>query len=399
MEGVGAVANVVINLSVKVATLCSQYAEDARSARSDIEELRDEVTTLRRAAKSARRLIKDQDGASLEASQDMEDALRESLNVLRKLVESLQYSTGRRAIIGVDAKVVRVDETMVSMEQRMLMHMLPTALGALHDSREEEDGATCLTGTRVELLRDIDDWVNSRKAPTVFWLNGMAGTGKSTISRTVAATAAMHRYLGASFFFKRGEIDRGNMSRFYTTITYQLVRSMPDLVPHIRAAIDGKDSIIEMSADKQFKKLILQPLMRVRNRNRTTLAIVVDGLDECDGDDDVRRLITLLSDFKDVKNFRIRVLITSRTELPIRLGFHDSRDHHRNFVLHEISETIVEHDVEIFLKFRLDQIRRNYNRSVSRDRHLPKDWPGPRDTATLVRMAGPLFIFATTERN
>ncbi|WAO86205.1 NACHT domain-containing protein [Fusarium falciforme] len=438
MEGVGAVANVVVNLSVKVATLCSQYAEDARSARSDIEELRDEVTTLRRAAKSARRLIRDQHGASLEASRDMEDALRESLNVLRKLVESLQYSTGRRfmrlfrirvlrwplkrrevnqkikrirrctkrinlalqvyqtAIIGVDAKVVRVDETMVSMEQRMLMHMLPTALGALYDSREEEDGATCLTGTRVELLRDIDDWVNSRKAPIVFWLNGMAGTGKSTISRTFAATAAMHRYLGATFFFKRGEIDRGNMSRFYTTIAYQLVRSMPDLVPHIRAAVDGTASIIEMSADKQFEKLILQPLMRVRNRNRTTLAIVVDGLDECDGGDDVRRLITLLSDFKDVKNFRIRVLITSRIELPIRLGFHDNRDHHRNFVLHEISETIVEHDVEIFLKFRLDQIRRNYNRSVSRDRHLPKDWPGPRDTATLVRMAGPLFIFATT---
>lgn len=96
MEGVGAVANVVVNLSVKVAALCSQYAEDARSARSDIEELRDEVTTLRRAAKSARRLIRDQHGASLEASRDMEDALRESLNVLRKLVESLQYSTGRR---------------------------------------------------------------------------------------------------------------------------------------------------------------------------------------------------------------------------------------------------------------------------------------------------------------
>ncbi|RTE75714.1 hypothetical protein BHE90_009845 [Fusarium euwallaceae] len=437
MEGVAAVANVVVNLSVKVATLCSQYAEDARSARTDIEELRDEVTALRRAAKSARRL-KDQHGASPEASRDMEDALRESLTVLRKLEQSLQYSTGRRfmrlfrirvlrwplkrrevnqrikrfrrctkrinlahqvyqtAIIGVDAKVVRVDETMVSMEQRMVMHRLPTALGALYDSREEEDGATCLTGTRVELLRDIDDWVNSRKAPTVFWLNGMAGTGKSTVSRTFAATAAMHRYLGASFFFKRGETDRGNMDRFYTTIAYQLVRSMPDIVPHIRAVIDGKNSVIEKSADEQFEKLILQPLIRIRNRTRTTLAIVVDGLDECDGDDDVRRLVTLLSDFKDVKNFRIKVLITSRSELPARMGFHDSRDHHRNFVLHEITETNVEHDVEIFLRLKLDQIRRNYNRSVSRERHLPKDWPGSRDTAMLVRMAGPLFIFATT---
>lgn len=98
MEGVGAVANVVavVNLSVKVATLCSQYAEDVRGGRHEIDELRDEVIALRRAAKSARRLLKDQHGASLEASRDMEDALRESLNVLRRLEENLQYSTGRR---------------------------------------------------------------------------------------------------------------------------------------------------------------------------------------------------------------------------------------------------------------------------------------------------------------
>lgn len=292
--------------------------------------------------------------------------------------------------------MVRVDETMVSMEQRMVMHMLPTALGALYDSREEEQGATCLTDTRVELLRDIDDWINSRKAPTIFWLNGMAGTGKSTISRTVATTTAMHRRLGATFFFKKGETDRGNMSRFYTTIAYQLVRSIPDIVPHIRSAIDGKDSVIEKSAGKQFEKLILQPLMQVRHRTRAILAIVVDGLDECDGDDDIQRLITLLCDLKDIKNFRVRVLITSRPELPVRLGFHDVRDHYRNLVLHDISDGLVEHDIEIFLRLRLDQIRRSYNRSVSRDRHLPKDWPGPRDTAALVGMAVPLFIFATT---
>ncbi|KAJ4319208.1 hypothetical protein N0V84_006490 [Fusarium piperis] len=441
MEGVGAVANVVavVNLSVKIVTLCSQYAEDARGgARHEIDELRDEVTALRRAAKSARRLLRDQHGASLEASRDMEDALRESLNVLRKLEENLQYSAGRRfmrlfrirvlkwpfkrrevnqrikrirrctkrinlslqvlqtAIIGVDSKMVRVDENMVSMDQRMVMHMLPTALGALYDSREEEHGATCLTDTRVELLRDIDDWINSRKAPPIFWLNGMAGTGKSTVSRTVATTTAMHRRLGASFFFKRGEADRGNISRFYTTIAYQLVRSIPGIVPHIRSAIDGKDSVIGKSAEKQFGKLILQPLMRVRHRTRTILAIVVDGLDECDGDDDIQRLITLLCDLKDIKNLRVRVLLTSRPELPIRLGFHDVRDHYRNLVLHEISDATAEHDIEVFLRLKLDQIRRNYNRSISRDRHLPKDWPGPRDTATLVRMAVPLFIFATT---
>jgi shikimate kinase len=39
---------------------------------------------------------------------------------------------------------------------------------------------------------------------SIFWLKGMAGTGKSTISWTVAESLKNTNYLGASFFFKRG---------------------------------------------------------------------------------------------------------------------------------------------------------------------------------------------------
>lgn len=59
---------------------------------------------------------------------------------------------------------------------------------------------------------------------TFFWLNGMAGTGKSTVSRTVAQTFADRGQLGGSFFFKRGERDRENASLLFTTIVHELVR-------------------------------------------------------------------------------------------------------------------------------------------------------------------------------
>ncbi|KAM0420376.1 hypothetical protein ACHAPT_011795 [Fusarium lateritium] len=441
MEGVGAAANViaVVDLSIKVISLCSQYAEDVRGAKSEIKELHNEVTTLRRVARSARRLLQRRRDADLEASRDMETALRESLKVLRELKKALRPKPARRLMrhlnlgvlkwpfksrevrrkirkvercsnllslslnvdqtdltIRIHSNVHRVDETTITIEQRTLMSMLPTALGALYGSRDEEHGALCLPNTRVQLLQEIDNWINNRQAPTIFWLSGMAGTGKSTISRTVAALSASHHHVGASFFFKRGEADRGTMARFYTTIAYQLVRSMPDLIPHIRAAIDGRDSVIEKSASQQFEKLILQPLMRVRHKNRVILTIVVDGLDECDGDNDVQRLISLLPGLKNIKNLRVRVLITSRPELPIRLGFHEIRGHYRDLVLHEIPETIVEHDIDVFFNHKLNEIRRTYNNSVSAGSHLPKHWPGPRDTTTLVNMAVPLFIFATT---
>ena len=67
----------------------------------------------------------------------------------------------------------------------------------------------CLHGTRVEILREIDVWSKNADGASIFWLNGMAGTGKSTIARTAARAFENEGRLGASFFFSRGEGDLG----------------------------------------------------------------------------------------------------------------------------------------------------------------------------------------------
>jgi hypothetical protein len=55
----------------------------------------------------------------------------------------------------------------------------------------------------VGLLEEICDWVDSEDERCI-WLNGLAGTGKSTIARTVARRYFEQKRLGASFFFSRG---------------------------------------------------------------------------------------------------------------------------------------------------------------------------------------------------
>jgi hypothetical protein len=54
----------------------------------------------------------------------------------------------------------------------------------------------------------------------MYWLNGAAGTGKvyNFSDCNLAQQLADKNQLAASFFFKRGEGDRGNASRFFTTI-------------------------------------------------------------------------------------------------------------------------------------------------------------------------------------
>ena len=60
---------------------------------------------------------------------------------------------------------------------------LPFADGAAYNSFTDHLDARCHEKTRVELRQTIQAWAEDINGKSIFWLNGMAGTGKSTISR------------------------------------------------------------------------------------------------------------------------------------------------------------------------------------------------------------------------
>jgi hypothetical protein len=226
----------------------------------------------------------------------------------------------------------------------------------------------------------------------------MAGTGKSTISRTVAQSLADRGILGASFFFKRGERDRGNAALLFTTIAAQLVAKDPDLAPHVRAAIEDDPSVTSKALREQFEKLILKPLGNLKGGTGGVkeVVLVIDALDECERDDDIRVIIYLLSQAKALTSVSLKAFLTSRPELPIQLGFGDIEGKYQDLVLHEIPKRVIEHDIAAYLDFELARIRKDHNALTSADRQLPPDWPGCHIAQALVEMAVPLFIFAAT---
>lgn len=172
----------------------------------------------------------------------------------------------------------------------------------------------------------------------------MAGTGKSQIARTVARVFADKGQLGASFFFKKGENDRGTAYKFSTTLAIDLMTHIPGLIPGITKAIDADPAISEKSLKDQFEKFILQPLLETTQAppNALGLIIVIDALDECEREEDIQVILQLLAQTHCHWPASLRTFVTSRPELHICLSFKQLLDGtYQDIILHNIpKETI-----------------------------------------------------------
>jgi hypothetical protein len=268
-----------------------------------------------------------------------------------------------------------------------LLSRLPYATDAAFNAYNRQHEPSCLQDTRVCLLQEINNWADSDDERFIFWLNGLAGTGKSTIARTVARKYFDQSSLGASFFFSKGGGDVGHAGKFFTTIAVELAKKSPSLLKHICDAVSENSNIANQSLGDQWRQLILGPLCKIDAPTR--YIIIVDALDECGNDKDIRIILQLLAEARSVTTVRLRVLLTSRPEIPIRYGFQNIPEaKYQDFVLHNISPSTINHDISIFLEYNLQLI--------AKEHYLQEGWPSADIIAKLVEKASGLFIWAAT---
>jgi len=280
--------------------------------------------------------------------------------------------------------VVRIQ----SLQQSTNIAKLPCAEGAAHNDwlRRHEDH--CLQDTRVELRKQIMDWCDDPNSKCIFWLNGMAGTGKSTIARTIALELAEKKRLAASFFFTRGKKDVSHSDMFFTTIAAQLAISLPVLRASISDAIDNNAHIFKQGPREQWNQLILNPLKNAPTQS-IQLVVVIDALDECDSMQDIQLILQLLAEAKDLATVRIKIFLTSRPEIPIFDGFRQlSSGAYQDFILYNIPLDTVNADISTFFVQKLLPLKAKHG--------LGTPWPGELIIEQLVERAAGLFIYAAT---
>ncbi|KAJ2915492.1 hypothetical protein MD484_g4894, partial [Candolleomyces efflorescens] len=274
-----------------------------------------------------------------------------------------------------------------------------TAPNALYDSEARYDPPKCDEDTRVEVLREITDWIKDRGATQkVLCMTGAAGAGKSALQQTTAETCSKSNTLGSGYFFGAADSTRNHTGTLVPTIAYQLGQHNPGLKRFIGSAVEEDELIFSKSLVSQINVLISEPVRRLREAGNLDLAsfryvVLIDGLDECQGEHNQARILTAIKKCLLDDDLPFRIFITSRPEWAIRSALQPGGE------LHELA-------YHIQLSDQYDataDIRRYLWRNLTELGHQSSDprarspgWFTQEDIEELVKAASGQFIYVAT---
>ena len=240
----------------------------------------------------------------------------------------------------------------------------------------------------MDVLWEIERWLTGEQEQHVFWLNGLAGTGKSTIAQTVAETAFADGKLGASFFCSRDFADRSNIRAIFPTLAFQLAYQYPQFRKELLQVLKARPDVGRGSPCSQMEMLVVRPL----KATHISTLIVIDALDECKDEQPASAILSILSRYVD-KIPHVKFFITGRPEPRIRSGFRltSLRPITAVFRLHDVERSLVDHDIKLYFRKQLAHIAKSRS-----DCDFAEGWPNPSDIDVLCRKAAGLFIYAST---
>jgi WD40 repeat protein len=272
---------------------------------------------------------------------------------------------------------------MTPVKNEYLKQLNPARMDAV--SRSE-----CLPDTRQNILKFIIDWLTTPyQGQNVFWLYGLAGSGKSTISTTIAEYFRELGRLGAFMFFDRNNATTNNPSAVIRTLAYKLAYSNPSIKAEVCSQIEVDPGIVEAPMHVQVTKLLLEPLSKLAIlHTQGPVIIIIDALDECGDPMSRKDLLSLLA--RNLAKFPhfFRFLVTSRREFDIE----GALSHRPNVVSKELDITDQSNvaDISNYLRYHMAAIAENGMFS------LAFDWPGEEYIQSLVQSSSGLFIWAST---
>ncbi|KJA20364.1 hypothetical protein HYPSUDRAFT_203855 [Hypholoma sublateritium FD-334 SS-4] len=279
-------------------------------------------------------------------------------------------------------------------------HLQAHVATAAFDSALKVDAPKCHPNTRQAVQDDIMNWVIPKEAVIriqwILWLNGAAGAGKSAIARSIVALCLARNIPIARFFFFRTDATRNSIQPVVATLLHQLIHQLPDLLAIVVPKIQSDPLIFTKSLETQLQCLIFEPLRQLhREGTLTSVVLLFDGVDECDGDENQTDLVLLIADFLKSRDLPIIAFFGSRAEIQLQQVF---RSHDVSASLLRLAlddHYLPDADIRLFLNDRFRQIKETHPFS----HHLKEDWPNTAHIEEIVDKSSGQFIYSSVVAN
>ncbi|KAJ7089965.1 hypothetical protein C8R44DRAFT_720349, partial [Mycena epipterygia] len=280
------------------------------------------------------------------------------------------------------------------------------ACDAFHNSAERYPQPKCHPETRTKMLEYLWNWAcgiepprkilpkrrgfvtTDKLASSLLWLHGPAGAGKSALAQSLCERLEAECCLTANFFFKRGHESRGNATRLFSTIAYQLAVILPQLNDTISQIVEKDPATVEKLFSMQLQKLIVEPCRQIIPGR--TVIIIIDGLDECRGEDVQQEILRCIGNSIQNPHSPVRFLISSRPESHIRKMFKGPSLN----ALH--CPVNIEQSFEDVRRYLLDEFARIHRQHRTTMAAIPTPWPSSEVVENLVKKSSGYFIYVST---
>ncbi|KAF7978742.1 hypothetical protein HWV62_44752 [Athelia sp. TMB] len=286
------------------------------------------------------------------------------------------------AILHTEIAVLSGFSQVEDIAKNVILLDMPYAKGTGNDLKK-----CCLPGTRTAVLSELHRWINlpdDVDTPQLLVLTGVAGCGKSAISRTIAQHYSERKKLGSAVFFEEADRAQRHCGNLLPTIS----RDMANLDARWRDAlyqvVKNNDALRQTKViSSQLENFILTPAKALNVAS--PVVIVIDALDES-GDRATRRELLLClaeSAFKLPSNFRL--LITARTEQDIWEAF-SGKNSVKIRPMESFVNATVDSDIATFAQSQLANVAHI----------LEKKMPNNEWCSRFVRASGGLFQWTAT---
>ncbi|KAF7342455.1 hypothetical protein MVEN_01834700 [Mycena venus] len=178
----------------------------------------------------------------------------------------------------------------------------------------DQSKSLCAAGTRVEIQADIFEWLSPQPGTKehIFWITGIAGSGKSTLSATLVDNLRKKGApVAAQFFISRNIPETINPAKIIPTIAQQLAELSPAAACIIHEKL--KDGF-PPSRKEQVEGLLLAPIRKL-SESCDAVIILIDALDELENAaDSVKEILESIAPRGCYLPENVRFLVTSRPE-------------------------------------------------------------------------------------